>query len=186
MPVNNGKYTPPANNWHPAIAGRPMDPAGWNKLLDDLSEALSSVIYKDGQSKMTGNLDMGSHRITKLGKPQQNTDALRLKMLEKGEDIPSSETIDLPMEGMLFVITGDHDISTITSQFDGKLAFLQFEEAVSLVASENLILPGGSNYLTSAGEVLMFLSVSGDTAFLFPTSGSGGSDEDIWASVIAF
>lgn len=185
MPRNNGIYEPPINNWNPAINDRPMDPAGWNALRDDIVAALTQSVSKDGQTKLTGNLDFDGHRIINLAAPESPGDAMPLSMLGKGDDIASASTITIPMAGDLFTVTGTTAIDTVQSTYDGKVAFLQFEDAVSLVNSPDLILPGGAGYLTTAGEVILFISTAPASGYAFPIMKPSVAAADVWAAVLA-
>lgn len=185
MPRNNGVYEPPVNNWNPAINERPMDPAGWNELLEDLANALTQSVSKDGQTKLTGDLDFNGHKAVNMAAPQSSGDAVPLSMLAQGEDIESGATIAIPMAGQLYTVTGTTTIETIESPFDGKVAFLQFESAVSLVDSPDLILPGGANYLTTAGEVLLYISTGPASGYAFPIMKPSVAAADVWAAVLA-
>lgn len=46
--------------------------------LDDIAQALTDSIDKDGQTEATGNLDMGGFRLTELGTGVSSTDAATL------------------------------------------------------------------------------------------------------------
>jgi len=161
-----------------------MDPAGWNTLLSDIVEALTQSISKDGQTKLTGPLDFGGYKARNIGAPTRSSDALRLSMLERGADIASASTIDIPMEGQLFTVTGTEDISRITSHFDGKIAFLQFDDSLSLINSADLVLPEGKNYLTEPGETALYLSLSAASGQLFSMKPMN-SGAEVWAAVLA-
>lgn len=185
MPRNNGIYEPPINNWNPAINERPMDPDSWNQLLRDLSDALTQSVSKDGQTKLTGDLDFNGHKIVNLGAPQNSGDSISLSMLSKGADIASAESIQIPMKGQLFKVTGTTSISEIHSPFDGKLAFLEFEDAVSIAGSTDLIIPGGGNYQTAPGEVVLFVARSPASGYIFPIMQPSVAPQDVWAAVLA-
>lgn len=170
MPRNNGIYTAPPSNWNPATDGLPADPESWNDLLADIAAALSQSVSKDGQTQITGDMNWGGNRITNLGQPAAAGDALRNSMITKGADIASAATINIPVDGILFDVTGDATISTITGGFSGKFAFLRFSDALVIEHSSNLILPGASDYRTTAGELV--LVVRNGTTWQMFASGS--------------
>lgn len=71
----SGNYalpTPP----YPAVAGEIIKAEDWNNILSDIASALSLVLVRDGQAPMTGNLHMGTKRITNLADGITGTDAV--------------------------------------------------------------------------------------------------------------
>lgn len=77
----------------------------------------------------------------------------------KGASIASADTINLDAaSGNLVHITGTTQITTITLAA-GARRTLVFDAAVPLVNGANLVLPGGKNITTTAGDMLM---VAGD------------------------
>lgn len=53
MPRSGGTYTPPSNSWNPAVDETAIDPDDWGETLDDLAEALTGSVAKDGQTATT-------------------------------------------------------------------------------------------------------------------------------------
>lgn len=173
MPRNNGIYAAPPSNWNPATDGQPADPESWNDLLADLSSAISQSVSKDGQTQITGNINWGGNRILNLGAPEAAGDAVRYGMLAKGDPISSAASIDISTDGILFDITGNTDIGAITGGYSGKFVLLRFTGELNLIHSTDLILPAGANYRVTAGEIVMFVRVTGSTWQMF-AAGSGG------------
>lgn len=67
MPLNgSGSYSAPANSWNPAVSGTTINSTDWAALLADLSTALSTALYKDGQQIPTANIPMGGFKLTGL------------------------------------------------------------------------------------------------------------------------
>src|SRR5688500_4719939 len=76
MPFDgNGTYTPPTPEY-PAVAGAVIYAASWNTVVEDIADALSGCITRDGQSPAQANIPMGGFRITGLAAGASNTDAL--------------------------------------------------------------------------------------------------------------
>lgn len=173
MPRNNGIYTAPPSNWNPAVDGLPADPSSWNDLLTDMSAALSQSVSKDGQTTITGDLNMGGNRLMNLGTPSAAGDAVRYGMLSKGTDIASAASITIPTDGILFDVTGTVDISAITGGFSGKFVLLRFTGVLNLIHSANLVLPAGADYRTTAGEIVMFVRTTGSAWQMFAAGGGG-------------
>jgi len=61
----SGTYVLPAPEY-PAIPGTTILAEDYNEILSDLATALSSVLVRDGQSAMTGNLNMGTFGLTNV------------------------------------------------------------------------------------------------------------------------
>jgi microcystin-dependent protein len=78
MPFNgSGVFVGPSlpGTWNPASSGSSIDPTDWNTLLTDISAALTNTVCKDGQSTVTANIPMATHRITGMGDPLGAQDA---------------------------------------------------------------------------------------------------------------
>src|SRR5690554_5317585 len=107
MPRNgSGGYLPPQNSWNPAINGQQALPNDWMAILDDVTTALTQSLSADGQTPITGVLNFQGNRISNVGAPTGSGDALRWEQMTKGLDIASATTITIPVEGMLFDVTG--------------------------------------------------------------------------------
>lgn len=78
---------------------------------------------------------------------------------EKGSDITSAATISVG-EGGFFDVTGTTGISDIDFATDksGRIAWLQFDGALTITHSSTLILPGARDIVTQAGDVIGFVS----------------------------
>jgi hypothetical protein len=63
-----GTYTPTSGSWSNGAAnGVLASLSDWQALLSDLSEALSQSLSKDGQTVLTGNLQMNNFKLTGMG-----------------------------------------------------------------------------------------------------------------------
>lgn len=82
---------------------------------------------------------------------------------EQGTDVASGGTISLG-EGGYFNITGTTTITDIDFATDkaGRRAWLKFAGALTLTHSATLILPGGANITTAAGDTALFVSEGTD------------------------
>ncbi len=82
-------------------------------------------------------------------------DDLYQAIWKKGTDIASAGTISVG-NGGYFDVTGTTTITTINFATDaaGRTAVLQFDGAVTLTHGSNLILPGGKNITTAAGDIV--------------------------------
>jgi hypothetical protein len=77
MPFDgNGTYTPPSPDY-PAVSGQIIYASRWNGVVEDIADALSNVITRDGQSPALANLPMNGFRLTGMGAGAAASDALR-------------------------------------------------------------------------------------------------------------
>lgn len=63
----SGNYNLPVNSWNPAVNGVSATPVDWQSLINDVAAALTQSVSRDGQSPMSGNLQMATNKITGLG-----------------------------------------------------------------------------------------------------------------------
>lgn len=66
MPRSGGTYSLPTNSWNPAVSGTLATTADWQSLIDDVASALTQSVSKDGQTVMTGSLNMGGFNLTNV------------------------------------------------------------------------------------------------------------------------
>lgn len=159
MPRNgNGTYTAPPSSWNPAINGNAATQGDWNVLLNDISTALTQSLSRDGQTPMGGNFSLGGNRIINLGQPVDDHDALRRSQIIKGTNIASSATLPIPMEGMMFDVTGTTNISAISDTFPGRVVVLRFTNNLTLINSSSFLLPTGANIRTQASDLAVFIN----------------------------
>ena len=77
MPLNGyGGYNPPSPE-NPVRAGTLIKSAEFNATIDDISDALSTAIYKDGQAAMEADLNMGHNNLVQV-KSVRNDEQLSL------------------------------------------------------------------------------------------------------------
>ena len=66
MPLDgNGKHNPPSPE-NPVRAGTLIKSAEFNATIDDISDALSTAFYRDGQATMEADLNMGHHNTVQV------------------------------------------------------------------------------------------------------------------------
>lgn len=71
----------------------------------------------------------------------------------QGSDIASATTLTVPTDGNIFDITGTTTITGINTVGVGTFVVFQFDAALTLTHhATNLILPGGTNITTAAGD----------------------------------
>lgn len=65
-----------------AVAGTTIQPTQHNTPLEDIRDALTGSLPRNGSAAMTGNLPMGTYRITGLGTGTASTDAVTKAQLD--------------------------------------------------------------------------------------------------------
>lgn len=158
MPRNgSGSYLAPSSSWNPASNSNAATAADWNTLLADLVAALTGSVASDGETQMTGNLQMGNNKITGVAAATVNGDALRLENLIAGADIASASTVTIPLEGNLFSITGTTGITGFASTRAGRVVWIKFAASLVLTNSSSFSTLTGADVTTQAGDVSAWL-----------------------------
>jgi hypothetical protein len=108
---------------------------------------LSSYLQLAGGT-MTGDLVMSSAQIQGA----------------KGADVTSATALTLGTDGNFFDVTGTTTITSINTVKVGTTVILQFDAVLTLTHhATDLILPGGANITTAAGDIAVFTEyASGD------------------------
>jgi hypothetical protein len=70
----SGTYTLPAGN--PVVTGTTIASTWANNTLSDIASALTDSVAADGQTPMTGNLNLSNNKIVNLATPTLSTDAV--------------------------------------------------------------------------------------------------------------
>ncbi len=168
MRDGSGNYVAPSNSWNPAISGQQAVYSDWQAILNDIVAALTQSVSRDGQTVMTGNLQMGGNKITGQSAATGAGQALIYEQLfNQGteQDLASAATTDIGAQLTNFLrITGTTTITSFGTNYKGP-RFLRFEGAVTLTNSSTLIIPGGANITTAAGDCLIVIpKATGGTA----------------------
>jgi hypothetical protein len=126
--------------------------ASWNIYEHNLIAAITAAIASTTE-QLTGT------DATKLATPDSVA-----ALWEQGSDVASSGTISLG-EGGYFFVTGTTGITDIDFATDkaGRTAWVKFSGALTLTHNAStLILPGGANITTEAGDTACFISEGSD------------------------
>lgn len=70
----SGTYSLPAGN--PVVTGTTIASTWANNTMNDLASALTDSVAADGQTSMTGNLNLNTNKIVNLATPTLSTDAV--------------------------------------------------------------------------------------------------------------
>lgn len=171
MPFDgNGNYKFPINSWNPAVNGNQATAQDWQQTIDDLATALSSVVVADGQKMLSGNLRMGNNKVTGLGAPSDDTDAVRRAQLKKGTSITSAATITAPTEGSSFDVNGSVNLEGFSGGYDGQSFVLVFSNVITIKNSERLKTSSGLDIKVVVGHAYNFVRIADDRWFVFDTT----------------
>lgn len=213
MPRNgSGTYQLPAGN--PVVTGTIISSTTQNTTMSDVATALTNSIAKDGQTVPTANLPMGGFKHTGAADATatgqyltygQNGTVLGNTTIDgtltmnastmiwaKGADVASASTLPLVADGNYFDVTGTTAITAFASLGVGSWIGLHFDDALILTHNAtDLILPGGANITTAAGDEAIFVEyASGDWRCVSytradgsPLSGNNTQIQPITASV---
>lgn len=152
----SGTYSLPVNSWNPANNGTPATAADWQTLINDVAAAITQSLSRDGQTTMTGNLQMGSNKLTGLSVGTAAGDSLAWQQLfSQGQpaDLASAATTDIGLQNTTVLnITGTTTITSFGINYNGP-RFLRFAGVLTLTHNATtLILPGAANITTAAND----------------------------------
>jgi len=111
----SGTYTLPAGN--PVVTGTTISSTWANNTLGDIQSALTGSVASDGQTPITGNLQMGANRITGLADALASTDAATLGQVNTilGDYLTDAD-IGVTVEAYDSHIVKDNVVSDFTKQ----------------------------------------------------------------------
>jgi len=78
----SGTYTLPAGN--PVVTGTTITSSWANTSLSDIASALTGSVAADGQTPMTGNLNMTNNTIENVADATASGDAVSVNFLQTG------------------------------------------------------------------------------------------------------
>jgi len=122
----SGTYSLPAGN--PVVTGTTISSTWANNTMNDLAAALTDSVAADGQTPMTGNLDLNTHKIVNLVAGTVSGDAIEFAQFKTPTFtgnvtmsstgfalIPAGTTAERPVSPA----NGQIRYNTTTSQFEG-------------------------------------------------------------------
>lgn len=121
----SGVYNLPAGN--PVVTGTTISSTWANNTLSDIATALTGSVASDGQTTLTGNLKMGSNKITGLATGTLPADAVTLAQFQT-----PTFTGDVTMLSTGFVLipsgtTAERPASPVNGEIRYNTDFGQFE-----------------------------------------------------------
>lgn len=165
----SGTYVLPAGQ--PVVTGTTISSTVHNTLASDLANALTTSMATDGQSVVTANIPLAGYKLTGLAAATVAGDAIRFEQAlgtagltlagplneVQGADIASAATVNLTTATGDYVnVTGTTAITAITLA-QGYQRTVKFAGILTLTNGASLILPGGANITTAAGDTAVFI-----------------------------
>lgn len=164
MPLDgNGNYNPPSPE-NPVRAGALIKSDDFNTTIDDISEVLSTAIYKDGQAPMEADLNMGTNNIYNISS-LQSSNALTIRADEelqlKGSNVNIEPSLSINDSQAVSGITATAGVANtlISTNYGGLLdpSFIPFEptadSAIKILTAAN-VNAGDFVFLSAEGLVM--------------------------------
>ena len=156
----SGGYNLPTNSWNPAVNGVSATPADWQNLINDVATAIQQSVSADGQTPITGNINMNNNKFTGLAAGNATGNSLRWEQLfSQGveQDIASAATTDIGLQNSNFLrITGTTTITSFGANYNGP-RFIRFQGAVTLSNSPSLQLPYSGDFISAADDCIIVI-----------------------------
>lgn len=117
MPRSGGIYTLPPGYF--AVDGTTIEVSQHNPPLEDIAQALTDSLPRDGSAPMTGNLAMGSNKITGLAAGTNPADAVRFDQLPTFTPTTATLTAGTNAQGQGPITTDQVTITTAAANPSG-------------------------------------------------------------------
>jgi hypothetical protein len=117
MPRSGGIYTLPPGYF--ATDGTTIEVSQHNPPLEDIAQALTYSLPRDGSAPMTGNLAMGSNKITNLAAATNPADAVRFDQLPTFTPTTGTLTAGTDAQGQGPITTDQVTITTAAANPSG-------------------------------------------------------------------
>ena len=117
MPRSGGIYTLPPGYF--ATDGTTIEVSQHNPVFEDVAQALTDSLPRDGSAPMTGNLAMGSNKITGLAAATNPADAVRFDQLPTFTPTTATLTAGTDAQGQGPITTDQVTITTAAANPSG-------------------------------------------------------------------
>ena len=117
MPRSGGGYTLPPGYF--ATDGTTIEVSQHNPVFEDVAQALTDSLPRDGSAPMTGNLAMGSNKITGLAAATNPADAVRFDQLPTFTPTTATLTAGTDAQGQGPITTDQVTITTAAANPSG-------------------------------------------------------------------
>ena len=138
---------------------------------DNFAQGLSNTLCRDGRAAMTGNLKMGSFKITGLGNGTTNNDAINKSQLDSVQTTLNSSITNLSNNAVK--ITGNQSIAGTKTFTDNLYLMKSNDDGYIIKKSNGDITTSPSSNLNGAFRVVDKNNlIMGDIRFVRSTSGT--------------
>jgi len=176
----SGVYSLPAGN--PVVTGTTIASTWANNTLSDIASALTDSVAADGQTPMTGNLDLNSNKIINLATPTLTTDAVTkayADALVGGSGtgsfttltVTGTTTLATSLTGILKGTSGVVSVATAGTDYAG----------ISNVQTFTAGQRGGVSALTSASTITPNLATANNFSLTLDTNATLANPTNIVA-----
>jgi hypothetical protein len=176
----SGVYSLPAGN--PVVTGTTIASTWANNTLSDIASALTDSVAADGQTPMTGNLDLNSNKIINLATPTLTTDAVTkayADALVGGSGtgsfttltVTGTTTLATSLTGILKGTSGVVSVATAGTDYAG----------ISNVQTFTAGQRGGVSALTSAATITPNLATANNFSLTLDTNATLANPTNIVA-----
>jgi len=138
----SGTYSLPAGN--PVVTGTTITTTWANTTLNDIASSLTGSVAADGQTPMSGALNMANNKVTALATPTASTDAVTKAYADTL--IAGNGTMAVQNANAVAITGGAIDGTTIgtSTKADGKFTTLSANGDVSFTSTGFLLVPSGT------------------------------------------
>lgn len=164
MPLDgNGGYDPPSPE-NPVRAGTLIKSEDFNTTIDDISDALSTAIYRDGQAPMEADLRLNYNNLTQVASIVSDDDIL----LHTDKDLTiSADNTEITIEGESTITLGGNRVFTVAGsglhsfQGDFNLSAAAAVLTIPTITATNSDLSVNSITLQDGTQITKHTSVGG-------------------------
>jgi hypothetical protein len=137
----SGTYTLPAGN--PVVTGTTIASTWANTTLSDIASALTDSVAADGQTTMTGQLDLGNNKIINLADATSNTDATTLGQVTTQIAAAVSTITGRIVQLISSTFTSSYSVNSSTFSATGHIASITPTSTSSKIL---VLVLGGDNF----------------------------------------
>lgn len=165
---------------------------------EDIRDALSLTLLRDGQASPTANINWGGFKINNLGDAANDTDALNRQSADARypqlavaawaaeATVAAAATANILGAASKYVTVSGADTITSFGTGTNRTRIVRFEGANTLTHNATtLILPGGANITTAAGDTAIVVSDASSNARVVMYQRASGSAPSLDAELNA-
>jgi len=165
----SGTYTLPAGN--PVVTGTTITSSWANTTMQNIADGLTQSVASDGQTPMSGALNMGTNKINNLGTPAVSTDAATKAYVDLTQTASgitggtitgatlTNDTIDSTPIGSTTPSTVKTTALTVTGATSGTLAIA----ATAIAGTNTATFPAATGTVMVSGNMPAFSAYLGST-----------------------